>query len=625
MRVAEKTMRIAALQYANGQVKHCDDLIEASQCFSHAFNFANNSVINPHKNDSCFTFICGLNTDFTKTMYLCSMEWIYNLFFEHSAIQAVVVMSLIISTGLALGKIHICGISLGVTFVFFMGILAGHLGLSVDPQMLTYAESFGLVLFVYALGLQVGPGFFSSFQKGGFKLNMLGLGVIILGTAMALALCLVTPISLPDMTGILCGATTNTPALGAAQQTLKQLGLPTSGAALSCAVTYPLGVVGVIFAIVVVKKLFVRPSDMNEHEHDDPNHTYIATFQVHNPAIFHKSIQDIAQLSYPKFVISRIWRDGKVSIPTSDKVLEEADRLLVITTEKDVPALTILFGEQENRDWNKEDIDWNAIDSQLISKHIVITNTEINGKKLGSLRLRNTYGINISRVLRSGVQLLATPNLVLQLGDRLTIVGEAAAINNVEKVLGNTVKTLKDPNLASIFIGIVLGLMVGSIPIAIPGISSPVKLGLAGGPIIVGILIGCYGPRLHMLTYTTRSASLMLRGIGLSLYLACLGLDAGAHFFDTVFRPEGAMWIGIGFLITFFPVVIMALVSLRIYKMDFGNTCGMLCGSMANPMALNYANDIIPNDNPAVSYATVYPLGMFIRVIIAQLMLMFFL
>ena len=618
MRVAGKRMRIAVLQYANGQMKHCD-------AFSRVFNFVNNSVINPPKNDSCFTFICGLNTDFTKTMYLCNMEWIYNLFFEHSAIQAVVVMSLIISTGLALGKIHICGISLGVTFVFFMGILAGHLGFSVDPQMLTYAESFGLVLFVYALGLQVGPGFFSSFQKGGLKLNMLGLGVIILGTAMALALCLVTPISLPDMTGILCGATTNTPALGAAQQTLKQLGLPTSGAALSCAVTYPLGVVGVIFAIVVVKKLFVRPSDMNEHEHDDPNHTYIATFQVHNPAIFHKSIQDIAQLSYPKFVISRIWREGKVSIPTSDKVLEEADRLLVITTEKDVPALTILFGEQENRDWNKEDIDWNAIDSQLISKHIVITNTEINGKKLGSLRLRNTYGINISRVLRSGVQLLATPNLVLQLGDRLTIVGEAAAINNVEKVLGNTVKTLKDPNLASIFIGIVLGLMVGSIPIAIPGISSPVKLGLAGGPIIVGILIGCYGPRLHMLTYTTRSASLMLRGIGLSLYLACLGLDAGAHFFDTVFRPEGAMWIGIGFLITFFPVVIMALVSLRIYKMDFGNTCGMLCGSMANPMALNYANDIIPNDNPAVSYATVYPLGMFIRVIIAQLMLMFFL
>ena len=553
------------------------------------------------------------------------MEWLYDLFFNHSALQAVIILSLIIAGGLGLGKIHICGTSLGVTFVFFMGIFAGHLGFSIDPQMLTYAESLGLVIFVYELGLQVGPGFFSSFQKGGYRLNLLGLGVILLGTIMAVALSKTTSISLPDMVGILCGATTNTPALGAAQQTLKQLGEPTSGAALSCAVTYPLGVVGVILAIIVVRKLFVRPKDLEEQEHDDPNHTYIATFQVHNPAIFNKSIQDIAKMSYPKFVISRIWREGMVSIPTSDKILKENDRLLVITTEKDAPALTILFGEQENRDWNKEDIDWNAIDSQLISKHIIISRPEINGKKLGALRLRNTYGINISRVLRSGVQLLATPGLILQLGDRLTVVGEAAAIQNVEKVLGNRVKTLKDPNLASIFIGIVLGLIVGSIPIAIPGISSPVKLGLAGGPIIIGILIGAYGPRFHLLTYTTRSANLMLRGIGLSLYLACLGLDAGAQFFETVMRPEGALWVGIGFLITFIPVVIMALVALRFCGLDFGNTCGMLCGSMANPMALNYANDIIPNDNPSVSYATVYPLGMFTRVIIAQLILMFFL
>lgn len=553
------------------------------------------------------------------------MEWLYDLFFEHSALQAVVIISLIIACGLGLGKIRVCGISLGVTFVFFMGILAGHLGFSIDQQMLTYAESFGLVLFVYALGLQVGPGFISSFQRGGYKLNLLGMGVILLGTVMAISLSMCTTIPLSDMVGILCGATTNTPALGAAQQTLKQLGEPTSGAALSCAVTYPLGVVGVILAIIVVRKLFVRPADMETNEHEDPNHTYIATFQVHNPAIFNKSIQDIAKLSYPKFVISRMWRNGVVSIPTSDKVLKENDRLLVITTEKDVSALTILFGEQENRDWNKEDIDWNAIDSQLISKHIIISRPEINGKKLGSLRLRNTYGINISRVMRSGVQLLATSGLILQLGDRLTVVGEAAAIQNVEKVLGNTVRTLKYPNLASIFIGIVLGLIVGSIPIAIPGISSPVKLGLAGGPIIVGILIGSYGPRFHMLTYTTRSASLMLRGIGLSLYLACLGLDAGAHFFETVMRPEGALWVGVGFLITFVPVVIMAVLSLRIFHLDFGNTCGMLCGSMANPMALNYANDIIPNDNPAVSYATVYPLGMFLRVIIAQLILMIFL
>lgn len=553
------------------------------------------------------------------------MEWLYNLFFEQSALQAVIIMSLIISIGLGLGKVHVFGVSLGVTFVFFTGIFAGHLGFTVDPQMLAYAESFGLVLFVYALGLQVGPGFFSSFHRGGFTLNMLGLGVILIGTLMAVVLSFVSGVSMPDMVGILCGATTNTPALGAAQQTLKQFGESTNGAALSCAVTYPLGVVGVILAIIVMKKLFVRPSDMENHEPEDPNHTYIAAFQVHNPAIFNKSIQDIAHAGYPKFVISRIWREGSVSIPTYDKILKENDRLLVITTEKDAPALTILFGEQEKRDWNKEDIDWDAIDSKLISKHIIVSRPEINGKKLGSLRLRNTYGINISRVLRSGVKLLATPGLVLQLGDRLTVVGEAAAIQNVEKVLGNTVKTLRDPNLACIFIGIVLGLVIGSIPISIPGISSPVKLGLAGGPIVMGILIGAYGPRLHMVTYTTRSASLMLRGIGLSLYLACLGIEAGAHFFETVLRPEGALWVGLGFAITFVPVVIMALVAMRCCRLDFGNTCGMLCGSMANPMALNYANDIIPNDNPSVSYATVYPLGMFTRVIIAQLILMIFL
>lgn len=553
------------------------------------------------------------------------MEWFTNLFFEHSALQAVIILSLITAIGLGFGKLHLFGVSLGVTFVFFVGIMAGHLGFSIDPQMLIYAESFGLVLFVYSLGLQVGPGFFSSFHKGGYKLNMLGLGVILIGTAMAVIISKTASIPLSDMAGILCGATTNTPALGAAQQTLKQMGEPTSGAALSCAITYPLGVVGVILAIIVLKKLVVKPKDMKSHEHDDSNHTYIATFQVHNPAIFNKSVQDIAKLSYPKFVISRLWRDGNVSIPTSEKILKENDRILVITTEKDAPTLTILFGEQENRDWNKEDIDWNAIDSQLISKHVIITRPEINGKKLGSLRLRNSYGINISRVTRSGVQLLATPGLVLQLGDRLTVVGEAAAIQNVEKVLGNTVKTLKDPNMASIFIGIVVGLIIGSIPIWIPGISSPVKLGLAGGPIIIGILIGAYGPRFHLVTYTTRSANLMLRGIGLSMYLACLGLDAGSHFFETVVRPEGVLWIGIGFAITFIPVVIMAIVALRIFNLDFGSTCGMLCGSMANPMALNYANDIIPNDNPAVSYATVYPLGMFTRVIMIQIILMLFL
>lgn len=284
---------------------------------------------------------------------------------------------------------------------------------------------------------------------------------------------------------------------------------------------------------------------------------------------------------------------GVVTIPTSETLLEENDRVLVITTEKDVPALTVLFGEQEKEDWNTDDIDWNAIDSKLISKHIIISRPEINGRKLGSLRLRNNYGINISRVLRSGVTLLATPQLVLQLGDRLTVVGEAKAIENVEKLLGNTVVALKDPNLAAIFIGIVLGLLLGSIPIAIPGISTPVKLGLAGGPIVVGIIIGRFGPQFHLVTYTTRSANLMLRGIGLSLYLACLGLDAGAHFLDTIMRADGLLWIATGFVITVVPVAIMAVVAMRWRRLDFGAACGVLCGAMANPMALNYANDTL--------------------------------
>ena len=553
------------------------------------------------------------------------MEWIDSLVFEHSAIQAIVVLSLVTAAGLWLGKMHVWGISLGVTFVFFVGILAGHLGISLDADMLNYAESFGLVLFVYALGLQVGPGFFSSLRHGGVKLNLLSLGVIFIGTAMTVLLSYGLSIPLPDMVGVLCGATTNTPALGAAQQTLKQMGEPSSSAALGAAVAYPLGVVGVILAILVIRKILARPADMEEKETEDHNHPYIAAFQLHNPGVYHKTIKELALYSHTKFVISRLWRDGKVTIPTGSTELLENDRILVVTTEKDMPTLTLLFGEQENRDWNQEDIDWNSIDRNLVSEHIVVTQAEINGKRLGSLHLRNTYDINISRVLRSGVQILATPDLILQLGDRLTVVGEKTAIKRVAGILGNSVSTLREPNLAAIFIGIVLGLILGSVPLSMPGISSPVKMGLAGGPIIVGILVGCFGPRLHMRTYTTRSANLMLRGIGLSLYLAGIGIDAGAHFFETVVRPEGAIWIGSGFLITVVPVLLMAVIAMRMCGMNFGSTCGMLCGSMANPMALNYVNDSFPGNDASVSYATVYPLGMFMRVVISQVVLMLFL
>lgn len=553
------------------------------------------------------------------------MEWLNSLFIEHTVIQAVVVVSLISAIGLLLGRISILGVSLGVTFVFFAGILAGHCGLSIDPYMLNYAESFGLIIFVYALGLQVGPGFFGSFRRGGIKLNLLAAAVILVGTAITLIFHIVTGVSLPDMVGILCGAVTNTPALGAAQQTLKQMNISSTDPALGCAVTYPLGVIGVILALVMIRKLFPVRTGQNLVNDGKSRQTYIAGFQVCNPGIFGKNVKDIAHLSALHFVISRLWRDGKVTIPTSETILQQNDRLLVITTEADVESLTMFFGEQENVDWNKEDIDWNAIDSQLISQRIVITRSEINGKRLGSLRLRNHYGINITRIYRAGVQLLPTSELVLQMGDKLTVVGEAVAISNVEKVLGNRVVSLKEPNLIAVFIGVVLGLALGAIPFVIPGISYPVKLGLAGGPIIMGILMGAFGPRLHMITYTTRSANLMLRGLGLSMYLACLGLDAGAHFFETVFRPEGILWIGMGFAITFVPVVLVAVCALKLMKIDFGSLAGMLCGGMANPMALNYVNATVDGDNPAVAYATVYPLSMFVRVIIAQLILMLFL
>ena len=550
------------------------------------------------------------------------MEWLKELFVEHSALQAVVVVSLISTIGIGLGKIRFFGISLGTAFIFFVGILAGHFGLSLDPAMLTYAESFGLVIFVYALGLQVGPGFFSSMRADGLRLVSPAIAIVLLGTALAMAMSYAFGVSMPDMSGILCGATTNTPALGAAQQTLQQMGIDANGAALSCAVAYPLGVVGVILAVVFLRKLFVRPCDMPGPDAEHRKNVFIASYRLTNPAVFGKSVHEIATQSHHHFVISRLWRDGRVSIPTSDKTLQKNDLILVITTPGEADALRLIFGEQETKDWNTENIDWNSVDSQLISQRILVTRPEINGKKLSQLRLRNTYGINISRVYRSGVQLLATPDLRLQLGDRLTVVGEAEAIRNVEKILGNAVKILNEPNLAAVFIGLILGLTLGSIPVAIPGISIPVKLGLAGGPIIVGILIGTFGPRLHMITYTTQSANLMLRALGLSMYLACLGLDAGTHFFETVMRPEGALWLGIGFALTFVPVVLVGLFALRVLKVDFGSVSGLLCGSMANPMALNYVNDTIEGDNPSVSYATVYPVCMFLRVIIIQVMLM---
>lgn len=551
------------------------------------------------------------------------MDWLTDTLFAPTAVQAVIVICLICALGLALGNIRFRGVSLGVTYVFFIGILAGALGLQVDSQMLSYAESFGLILVVYTLGLQVGPGFVSAFRQGGTQLNMLAVGVVLIGTLMALVTGWTGLLSLQDMMGVLCGATTNTPALGAAQQTLKQLGQPASGAALSCAVTYPLGMVGVILAFIVVRGWLTRHEKSNETE--SANTPFIASFLVCNPAVFGHTLGELSVMDEKRFIVSRLWREGRVILPNAQTKIEQGDRLLVITTQKQVTHLTIFFGQIDETNWNRKDVDWNALDSNLISQRILITRPEINGRHLGALQLRNRYGVNVSRVQRSGIQLVATPDLVLRMGDRVTVVGEAQSIAEVAKELGNVVKRLDEPNMITIFIGIVMGLLLGSIPLFVPGMDYPVKLGLAGGPIVMGILIGAFGPRFHMVAYTTTSANLMMRSLGLSMYLACLGLDAGKDFLATVMQPSALWWIGIGFAFTIVPVVIMSIVSVVVSKKTFATTAGMLCGAMANPIALGYVNDTQPGDKASVAYATVYPLCMFLRVIIAQVIVMLWL
>lgn len=549
------------------------------------------------------------------------MNWFTETLFTPSAVQAVILICLICALGLSLGKLKVRGVSLGVTWVFFFGILFGALGLETDKRMLDYAESFGLILFVYMLGLQVGPGFLSTFRRGGTQLNLLAIAVVVLGTLLALVTGWAGWLPLQDMMGVLCGATTNTPALGAAQQTLKQLGMPASGAALSCAVTYAFGMVGVILALVMVKGWLCRHEKAKDKA--DGDEAFIASFLVCNPAVFGCTLGELSGMNGEEFVVSRLWREGKVILPNADTRLEKDDRILVITKEKQVAQLTLYFGRRDEKNWMRNDVDWNALDSKLVSRRILITRSAINGRHLGSLQLRRRYGVNVSRVQRSGIQLVATPGLTLRMGDRVTVVGEAESIKKVATELGNVVRRLDEPNMVAIFIGIVLGLLLGSVPFYVHGITFPVRLGLAGGPIIMGILIGAFGPRLHMVAYTTTSANLMLRSLGLSMYLACLGLDAGRDFLSLVCQPSALWWIGLGLVITLVPVIIMGVMSVVGSRKSYAVTAGMLCGAMANPIALGYVNDSLPdNDKASVAYATVYPLCMFLRVIIAQIIVM---
>ena len=559
------------------------------------------------------------------------MNWLVDLFTQPTYVQASLILALICAIGLTLGEIKIKGVSLGVTFVFFAGIVIGHflkrLGIDANWAMITFAQNFGLIIFVYSLGLQVGPGFFASLKKGGIRLNMIGFSVLVLTTVTAVALYAVMGFSFPDTMGLLCGAVTNTPMLGAAQQALLDVHPDQLDAAnnmaTACAVGYPFGVIGVL-ACTVILKLTVARKDKPKVQ-DPAGDTYVAEFHVSNPAIFGKTLSEIHQFSAKHIIISRVWRDGKVMVPHSGTVLQKDDHLLAVLNRSDVNTFNILFGETEGTDWNRPDIDWNHIDgSSLMSKHVTVTKHELNGTKIGSLNLRRTLGINITRINRAGIQLVAYPGLRLQLGDRLTVVGDAPSIAKAAEILGNEEKELRNPNLVALFIGVLLGVILGMIPIALPGISTPVKLGIAGGPILVGILMGAYGPRFHISTYTTRSANLMLRQMGITIYLACLGLSAGGSFFSTVLSMQGLQWIGASLVIALLPTLIVGFCVARWGKLDYAQNAGTICAAMANPMALAYANTVTDDQEASEAYATVYPLTMFLRVITAQLLMLLF-
>lgn len=551
------------------------------------------------------------------------MDWLKEILTNGNALETLIVLGVICSAGLALGKVRFKGVSLGVAFVFFVGIMAGAIGLRANGAMVQFAETFGLGIFIYALGLHVGPNFFSQLRHEGLPLNIWALTVVLAGTGLAVLLSQVSSVSLTDMVGILCGATTNTPALGAAQQALAQKGLPTGSIALATALTYPMGVLGVILVMMLVRIFFVRSNRLQSRKADEENRTFIGQFVVTNQAIDGLTVREVAQRARDKFIISRLWRGQEVIVPLSSTILRKDDTLVVVTEKNNEEHLAALFGRQVHTDWNSSEVDWNHIDAKIESRILVVSRKVLNGKKLGQLHLRQAYGVNVSRIFRGDLKLLAADDLRLQYGDRVTVVGTTRAIDQVESFFGNAVQTLNEPEVGSIFLGLVMGLLLGMVPFYLPGITAPVRLGLAGGTIVMGIVVGALGPRLHFISYTTSSASLMLRKMGLALYLAGLGLESGADFLPTLLRPEGLWWIGLGTLLTTLPLLLIMLLALWLTRMDYTTICGWTCGAMANPMALNYANDTLDGDTATVSYAAVYPLSMFIRIVIAQLLIAF--
>ena len=556
------------------------------------------------------------------------MSWINELLWGSGIGHSILLLSIVIALGIQLGKIKIFGISLGITLVLFVGIVMGHFGFTMNPEILHFFKEFGLILFVYSVGMQVGPGFFSSFKQGGVTLNMLACGIVFLGVVTALVIHYVTGVPIPTMVGILSGAVTNTPGLGAAQQAYTDMfGAADPTIALGYAVAYPLGVIGIILALIVIRYAFrvnfeKETEQLNSEDSSHNNEAKPISLIVKNPAIFGKTVAEISSLIERDFVVSRVWRNDnkQIEMASAQTVLNEDDKIFVITTEQDAETIKAFIGIE----FDMERKQWIRMESQFINRRILVTKPELNGKRLGQLKLRKLYGINITRINRSGIDLVATPNLTLQVGDRVNVVGTESAVTNVEKVLGNSLKRLNEPNLIAIFVGIALGIFLGSIPLTFPGIPQPVKLGLAGGPLIVAILVSRFGYHYTLITYTTQSANFMLREIGITLFLACVGIGAGDGFVDTIVNDGGFAWIGYGFIITFLPLIIIGSIGRYFCKVNYFTLMGLIAGSTTDPPALAYSNATAGNDAPAVGYATVYPLTMFLRVLTAQLMILFF-
>lgn len=550
------------------------------------------------------------------------MDWLNSLLFGSSVAHSLLIVALVITLGVLLGKIKLFGVSFGITWILFVGLVASHFSMTVDADILYFMKEFGLVLFVYSIGLQVGPSFFSSFKKTGIKLNAIAMCVVFGGVLTAIGVHFIADIPMATTVGILSGAVTNTPGLGAAQQTFADITKTSDPSiALGYAVAYPLGVVGMILSMVLIRAVFKITNDAELrqiHQRDSQKSgAQRIAIKLSNPAIFGRKVESIVELTARHFVISRVLRDDKIDIATAETVLCAGDIVLVVADTADADFIVAFLGE-------KLDMDWPKSDEGLEARRIMITNPKVNGYTLSKLGLFGGLSFNITRVNRAGIDLVAHADLSLQMGDRVTIVGASDSISKVEKILGNSMLRLRQPNLFPIFLGIALGVLVGSIPFTIPAVPQSVRLGLAGGPLVVSILLSRFGPSFKLVTYTTVSANLMVREIGIALFLAAVGIGSGADFVSTIVRGGGYMWIFYGAIITLLPVLIVGFCARKFAKLDYFTLTGVLAGSSTNPPALAYANASAANDMPSVSYATVYPLTMFLRVLTAQLLIIFF-